>query len=145
METSKQTEQTEKLPFEEAIVDAIKYSGHEPTSMLCLADIITRTKISYNHQAIVDAWIEQCRILGLGEDRLVPLIVMAQKQKVEAEVKTEIKAIAEKAVYDEFGQGADALFNAVKSGEITSRQRVKKELKDLIDKLRSNLSKMSCP
>ncbi len=85
-------EQIQPRPFEETIVDAINNigdTGEPEAEMQCLADLIMvlKTRISYNHDQIMEAWLECRRIhfrlkhIGRG------LVTYLEAQKCEAEAE----------------------------------------------------------
>ena len=76
---------SERKPFHESIVDAIKEATNR-TDMKLLEGLIKRTKIPKNHYAITLAWRQTCGIMGWQDDHGVSVDLQEQKQEAEAKV-----------------------------------------------------------
>lgn len=79
---------TEKKPFHETIVEAIRRASS--VELGCLATLIKATKIPKNHDAIIAAWNERRQAICWGGNDL-HLLADLLGQKREAEEKEKAK------------------------------------------------------
>ena len=74
----------ERKPFHESILPAIDRATRSgKTAFEVLAPLIRETAIPKNHDAIIEAWLQGIRELGMGNDLAVPGSVLAQKEALE--------------------------------------------------------------
>jgi hypothetical protein len=83
-------------PFHESIIDAINRCGYG--TIRFLAEVITKTAVPENHDAIIDAWVAKAAIMRFAPHYQVTESLLAQKKALENGAKIEQKPFHESIV-----------------------------------------------